>query len=557
MFYHRGAYASIILRGSIILLIAGHYLTHKSTRDGIKSTYLFFYNLSPNLPINLNVLHVIGVTPSHLKIRKRLFWRGDVVATKVQPESEQRDFIIESLDADISELRPLEEFLRATYQKGGLERNLHYDELEWDSYLEWHFRGPTSSLLGAPKSYWGTNAAEKEENFLHDLNELRCAIGRPPLPRPVHMKSYSERAVTLYTAFKSAFRLRRKVTGPTKLPPELERRIFETCALESPEVCTVLVLIARRVHVWIDPILIATVCIMEDFESKRWDRLECLLAKLANGKPVEYYAQNIKNLAILGFFQIEAINRILAICTGVENLVLSASARGFVDFFENPQAGRNLRRLSINLGAVSPQFGSGMRTMTGPPEQVMQLMQTLPTVRYVALGHYCGGERYKYADAAINNSPHIREAWDVRVVFLSDIPQYDWERGARGKGDFWNLVEREVERRLEDGILIISLGGWREMIMFFHHRYPHSESQCSAYIGSANISGGGNPFNILSATFGFIGDGLFIEFQRSLTVFIDNVKKLVPGPIMMLQLFSGVLHPDPVDRSSTTRRGRV
>ncbi|KIL66965.1 hypothetical protein M378DRAFT_159896 [Amanita muscaria Koide BX008] len=418
-------------------------MDHKSTRDGIKSTYLFFYNLSPNLPINLNVLHVIGVTPSHLKTRKRLFWRGDVVATKVQPESEQRDFIIENLDADISELRPLEEFLRATYQKGG------------DSYLEWHFHGPTSSLLGAPKSYWGTNAAEKEENFLLDLNELRCAIGRPPLPRPVHMKSYSERAVTLYTAFKSAFRLRRKVTGPTKLPPELERRIFETCALESPEVCTVLVLVARRVHVWIDPILIATVCIMEDFESKRWDRLECLLAKLTNGKPVEYYAQNIKNLAILGFFQIEAINRILAICTGVENLVLSASARGFVDFFENSQAGRNLRRLSINLGAVSPQFGStpnfyppcfanlthlhlwdedddwstyaGWETLTslthlafacsGPPEQVMQVMQTLPTVRYVAL----------------------------------DIPQYDWERGARGKGDFWNLVEREVERRLEEG----------------------------------------------------------------------------------------------------------
>lgn len=463
-------------------------MDHRSTRDGIKSTYLLFYNLSPNLPFNLNVLHVIGVTPSHLKTMKRLFWRGDVVAMKVQPESEQKDFIIESLDADLSELRPLEEFLRATYQKGGFERNLHYDELEWDSYLEWHFRGPTSSLLGAPKSYWGTNAAEKEENFLHDLNELRCAIGRPPLPRPVHMKSYSERAVTLYTAFKSAFRLHQKVTGPPKLPPELERRIFETCALESPEVCTVLVLVARRVHVWIDPILIATVCIMEDFESKRWDRLECLLAKLTNGKPVEYYAQNIKNLAILGFFQTEAINRILAICTGVENLVLSASARGFVDFFENPRAGRDLRRLSINLGAVSPQFGStpnfyhpcfanlthlhlwdedddwstyaGWETLTslthlafacaGPPD-VMQLMQTLSTVRYVALGHYCGGERYKYADAAINNSPHIREAWDVRVVFFSDIPQYDWERGARGKGDFWNLVEREVERRLEEG----------------------------------------------------------------------------------------------------------
>ena len=64
------------------------------------------------------------------------------------------------------------------------------------------------------------------------------------------MKSYTEHAVTLYSALKSAFRLNQNVTGPPKLPPELERHIFETCALENPEVCTVLVLVARRVHVW-------------------------------------------------------------------------------------------------------------------------------------------------------------------------------------------------------------------------------------------------------------------------------------------------------------------
>jgi len=64
------------------------------------------------------------------------------------------------------------------------------------------------------------------------------------------MKSYTELAFTLSAAFKSAFRLRQKISGPPKLPPDLERRIFEMCALDNPEVCTVLVLVARRVHVW-------------------------------------------------------------------------------------------------------------------------------------------------------------------------------------------------------------------------------------------------------------------------------------------------------------------
>jgi hypothetical protein len=83
----------------------------------------------------------------------------------------------------------------------------------------------------------------------------------------------------------------------------------------------------------------------------------------------------------------------------------------------------------------------------GPPE-TLHLMQKLPTVQYVALGSYRGGGGHKYTYARVNNEPHIRAAWGVRVVFLLELPEYDWERGARGEGDFWDVVEREVARRL-------------------------------------------------------------------------------------------------------------
>ncbi|KAF8813435.1 hypothetical protein BYT27DRAFT_7220387 [Phlegmacium glaucopus] len=294
------------------------------------------------------------------------------------------------------------------------------------------------------------------------------------------MKSYTELAVALYSSFKSVFCLDQKVTSPPKLPPDLERRIFEMCALECPEVCTVLVLVVSRVHMWIDPILISTVCLTQDLKSKQRDRLECFLAKLANGKPVEYYTQHIKNLAIFGgFFQNEEIDRILAICTGVENLVLCAPATG-LNFFKNLHAGCNLCKLSIRLEKFFPPFGSmpdfyhpcfanlthlhlwdedwstyaGWETLTnlthlafacsGPPKETLQFIQMLPTVQYVALGSYNSSERYKYTDATVNNMPHIRAAWGVWVVFLSRIPE--------GEGDFWDLVEQEVERRLEEGL---------------------------------------------------------------------------------------------------------
>jgi len=230
------------------------------------------------------------------------------------------------------------------------------------------------------------------------------------------------------------------------------------------------------VNTRIDPILIATVCITT---ITRKDRLELFLAKLTNGRPVEYYAQHIKNLSIVAPVQNKGIHNILAICTGVENLALWAPG---LNFFGNPHSGRNLRRLTIKLEGCfgsppnfyHPCFANlthlhlydeaedlstypGWETLSSLthlafacafPEITMLLIQRLPAVRYVALGSYKGR---KYADATVNNNPHIRAAWGVRVVFLGEIPEHDWERGARGEDDFWDLVEQEVERRLEEG----------------------------------------------------------------------------------------------------------
>jgi hypothetical protein len=97
-----------------------------STHDGVQITYLFFYNLSPNLPMNLNVAQLIGVTQSHL--RKRLFWRGDVVAMKAQQNSECT-WLVESLDADLFTLGPLKKFFQEKYQQAFFEKLLRDDEI--------------------------------------------------------------------------------------------------------------------------------------------------------------------------------------------------------------------------------------------------------------------------------------------------------------------------------------------------------------------------------------------------------------------------------------------
>ena len=142
------------------------------------TTRLVFYNLSPNLPINLNVARIIGVTPSDLKLKKRLFWRGDVATMKVQREGEQLNFIVENSDADLPDLRILEEFFRKMYQAGAFERLLHEEELKcepesWAGLLtvsithighssipRFHWR--SSLWTGAQRLFWSRNAVKKE-----------------------------------------------------------------------------------------------------------------------------------------------------------------------------------------------------------------------------------------------------------------------------------------------------------------------------------------------------------------------------------------------------------
>ena len=255
----------------------------------------------------------------------------------------------------------------------------------------------------------------------------------------------------------------------------------------------------------IDPILLKTV-IMEDFGSviEKRDQLGQFFFKLPHGKPVGYYAHHIKNLAIYGTFsQTEMINRILGICAaGLENLVLLVSPRDTwkFDLLDNPLAGCHLRRLTIQLDkffpsgfeseATQPNFHhpcfknlthlhlydsaekwptyGGWDTLTSlthlafkfaSPQHTIHLIQTtLQGVRYVAIGHYEDIERWRYAQAMVDNSGSD-ESWSAvqgtsgpgmqfgNVVFMNGIPQADWERGVRGQGDFWHVVEWEVERR--------------------------------------------------------------------------------------------------------------
>jgi hypothetical protein len=91
----------------------------------IPDKYLLYYNMSPKLPLNRCIARIIGVDPN--KLGSELFWRGDVVGMKFEPESKHSP-IVQCYDADASAIVALGDALVDDYREGKLERALSSDE---------------------------------------------------------------------------------------------------------------------------------------------------------------------------------------------------------------------------------------------------------------------------------------------------------------------------------------------------------------------------------------------------------------------------------------------
>ncbi|KAH9985247.1 hypothetical protein BJV77DRAFT_1033317 [Russula vinacea] len=278
------------------------------------------------------------------------------------------------------------------------------------------------------------------------------------------------------------------ITGPPRLPPEIEVQIFEDCARNNRETCLELILVARRVRVWIEPILYEIV-ILDNYGRRSQassltykPSFELFMANI-DSKPPEFYSKHVKNLWISTADDPSAFERILSVCSGVENLLLFSHRRSinlpFIPFLEIPNAGSHLRRLTCKLETLFPPW-STMQNFQHPffaklthlhlydeeedwpayvgfenllslthlafaccgPEELATVMPKLPAIEYVAI---CYHKMDECVPAVSRRVPV--EVYGIKVVWIDGLSINDWEGGATGRADFWDLVEREVDRR--------------------------------------------------------------------------------------------------------------
>ncbi|KAJ7615378.1 hypothetical protein FB45DRAFT_1035373 [Roridomyces roridus] len=87
------------------------------------------------------------------------------------------------------------------------------------------------------------------------------------------------------------------------LPPELERLIFETAALRYPGRIPTLLLLAKRVHEWIEPLLYQVIpIIIYDDRSKAYRRMSGsrMLERLQAGdRPLQFFSSAVRDVEII------------------------------------------------------------------------------------------------------------------------------------------------------------------------------------------------------------------------------------------------------------------
>ncbi|KAJ7619623.1 hypothetical protein FB45DRAFT_1062985 [Roridomyces roridus] len=119
--------------------------------------------------------------------------------------------------------------------------------------------------------------------------------------------------------------VREIITGDPKLPPELEREIFElVVATDFPsdywshqhvgDTTLVLPQVCRRAQSWIEPFIYERVALLQNYNGR--DPFSSFLATV-DARPATFFAARVKHLYLDRMVPLYAVQRILSVCTSV------------------------------------------------------------------------------------------------------------------------------------------------------------------------------------------------------------------------------------------------
>ncbi|KAJ6459045.1 hypothetical protein C8R45DRAFT_1031331 [Mycena sanguinolenta] len=137
----------------------------------------------------------------------------------------------------------------------------------------------------------------------------------------------------------------------SNLPPELENMIFEIAALARPKQIPTLMLVARRVKCWVEPLLYRVVLLKSRYDHEAYDQvgLPALSMDVLDQTSFNGF-RHVRHLFIGGIFEETVVKSWLLACPGTTNL--------YAEFDLTPEIlaclndFRNLQYLTIEVHAL-------------------------------------------------------------------------------------------------------------------------------------------------------------------------------------------------------------
>ncbi|KAJ6542196.1 hypothetical protein DFH09DRAFT_46827 [Mycena vulgaris] len=271
---------------------------------------------------------------------------------------------------------------------------------------------------------------------------------------------------------------------PMTLPPELQREILEFVALSNPRSIPKLLLVAKHVKAWIEPLLYRVFTVADRGVVPDTDHLRITsrtFLKILDAKSPSFFQDHVRHVAMLSGATVAENQRILSKCSGIVGL-------GLAHVSAEPALLPVLARLPLVRLAVAPEvlfgsfgvdFGHAMFSRLTHldlyysfPSDAWQIgLSQIPNLTHLSFSclaqpaffrgvlAYCTGleifalvfqDVYSLEDR-VQEYKFFEE--DSRaVLMIVDSFLQDWELGAEGGDDHWVRADSFVTKRRNGAI---------------------------------------------------------------------------------------------------------
>ncbi|KAJ7473692.1 hypothetical protein B0H11DRAFT_1340732 [Mycena galericulata] len=108
------------------------------------------------------------------------------------------------------------------------------------------------------------------------------------------------------------------------LPPEIEKRIFEVAALSSPKSVPALLLVARRVKIWIEPVLFHVLSLYGPGRTGKTPNCQLfqypILSQLFESRPPSFFHDHVRHVQFTAAQTPDIICKVLSLCDATNSL---------------------------------------------------------------------------------------------------------------------------------------------------------------------------------------------------------------------------------------------